>query len=111
MAWGLPPLDKIRRTSHEKGMAPRLAKASDLLTELAAELLGCLRFCTRLPIPALAFEKAPHETPVSACARMLPIAGAIIGAIAAFVLWVAAKLGLPPSLASLFAISCLTLLT
>jgi adenosylcobinamide-GDP ribazoletransferase len=97
--------------SHEKLMDPRLANAKNLLTELAAELLACLRFCTRLPIPALAFEKAPHETPISACARMLPIAGAVIGAIAAFVLWVAAKLGLPPSLASLFAISCLVILT
>jgi adenosylcobinamide-GDP ribazoletransferase len=110
-SWALPALDKVGGMSHEKRMDPRVANAKNLLTELAAELLGCLRFCTRLPIPALAFEKAPHETPVSACARMLPIAGAIIGAIAAFVLWVAAKLGLPPSLASLFAISCLTLLT
>jgi adenosylcobinamide-GDP ribazoletransferase len=97
--------------SHEKGMDPRLAKASDLLTELTAEFLACLRFCTRLPIPALAFEKAPHETPISACARMLPLAGAVIGAIAALVLWIAAKLGLPPSLAAIFAISCLALLT
>lgn len=97
--------------SHDKRMDPRVAKAKDLLTELAGELLACLRFCTRLPIPAFAFEKAPHEMPISACARMLPIAGAVIGAIAAFVLWVAAKLGLPPSLASLFAISTLVLLT
>jgi adenosylcobinamide-GDP ribazoletransferase len=92
-------------------MDPRLGDAKDLATELTAELLACLRFCTRLPIPTLAFEKAPHEMPISACARMLPIAGAVIGAIAAFVLWVAARLGLPPSLASLFAISCLVLLT
>jgi adenosylcobinamide-GDP ribazoletransferase len=96
---------------HEKHMDPRLTKAKDLLTELAGELLACLRFCTRLPIPAFAFENAPHETLISASARMLPIAGAVIGVIAAFVLWVATKLGLPPSLASLFAISCLALLT
>ena len=42
---------------------------------------------------------------------MLPIAGAVIGAIAAFVLWIAAKLGLPPSLAALSAVSSLVLLT
>ncbi|HKH81032.1 MAG TPA: adenosylcobinamide-GDP ribazoletransferase [Methylovirgula sp.] len=92
-------------------MDPRLANAKDFFAELTAELLACLRFCTRLPIPALAFEKAPHEMPIGACARMLPIAGAVIGTIAALVLWVAAKLGLPPSLAALFGISCLVLLT
>jgi adenosylcobinamide-GDP ribazoletransferase len=92
-------------------MDPRLAKASELGTELTAEFLACLRFCTRLPIPALPFEKAPHETPISACARMLPLAGAVIGAAAAIVLWLAAKLGLSPSLAALLSISFLVLLT
>ena len=111
MSRAVPALDKIRGMSHEKRMDPRLANAKNLLTELAGELLVCLRFCTRLPIPALAFEKAPHATSVSACARMLPIAGAVIGAIAAFVLWIAAKLGLPPSLAALSAVSSLVLLT
>lgn len=97
--------------SHEKGMDPRLAKASDLFTELAADLLACLRFCTRLPIPVLPFEKAPREASLSAHARMLPLAGALIGAVAAVVLWLAAKLGLHPSLAALFGISCLVVVT
>jgi adenosylcobinamide-GDP ribazoletransferase len=92
-------------------MDPPLSSAKNLVSELTAEFLACLRFCTRLPIPALAFEKAPHDMPISACARMLPVAGAVIGAIAAFVLWVAAKLGLPPSLAALLGIACLVVLT
>lgn len=92
-------------------MDERLASAKNLATELAAELLACLRFCTRLPIPPFAFEKAPHEMPINARARMLPIAGAIIGAIAALVLWVATKLGLPLPLAALLAIACLILVT
>jgi adenosylcobinamide-GDP ribazoletransferase len=92
-------------------MDPRVANPKGLATELAAELLACLRFCTRLPIPALAFEKAPHEMPVGAGARMLPIAGAVIGAIAAITLFIAAKLGLPPPLAALASIACLALVT
>ncbi len=90
-------------------MDPRLSKAKDLATCLAAEFLGCLRFCTRLPIPALGFENAPHEMPIGA--RMLPVAGAAIGVIAAIALFVAAKLGLPPPLAALIGIACLALVT
>lgn len=90
-------------------MDPRLSKAKDLATELAAEFLGCLRFCTRLPLPALGFEKAPHEMPIGA--RMLPVAGAAIGLIAAIALFIAAKLGLPPPLAALIAVACLAIVT
>jgi adenosylcobinamide-GDP ribazoletransferase len=104
-------LDKIRRLSHEIRMDPRVANAKGLVAELVAELLACLRFCTRLPLPALSFEKAPHEMPVGAGARMLPIAGAVIGAIAAITLFIAAKLGFPPPLAALVSIACLTVLT
>jgi adenosylcobinamide-GDP ribazoletransferase len=92
-------------------MDPRFGHVKGFLSELAAELFGCLRFCTRLPIPAFAFEKAPHETPLGACARVLPIAGAVIGAIAAIALFIAAKLGLPPPLAALVGITCLVLVT
>jgi adenosylcobinamide-GDP ribazoletransferase len=97
--------------SHDWCMDPPLSSAKTLASELTAEFLACLRFCTRLPIPALAFEKAPHDMPISACARMLPVAGAAIGVIAALVLWIAAKLGLPPSLAALLGIACLVVLT
>lgn len=92
-------------------MDPRLDNAKGFLTELLAELLACLRFCTRLPIPAFAFEKAPHDMPAGTYARMLPIAGLAIGIIAAIVLWIAAKLGLPPSLAALAGIAALVILT
>ncbi|MGC2140446.1 MAG: adenosylcobinamide-GDP ribazoletransferase [Methylovirgula sp.] len=92
-------------------MDPRLAKTKDFATEFAAEFLGCLRFCTRLPIPALGFEKAPYEMPTGAAVRMLPVAGAALGVVAAIALFVAAKLGLPPPLAALVGIVCLTLIT
>ncbi|MFZ0558967.1 MAG: adenosylcobinamide-GDP ribazoletransferase [Methylovirgula sp.] len=105
------PLDKTGALSHEQGMDPRLAKTKDFATEFAAEFLGCLRFCTRLPIPALGFEKAPYEMPTGAAVRMLPVAGAALGVVAAIALFVAAKLGLPPPLAALVGIVCLTLIT
>ncbi|MGH6818170.1 MAG: adenosylcobinamide-GDP ribazoletransferase [Methylovirgula sp.] len=92
-------------------MDPRIAKTKDLATALAAEFLGCLRFCTRLPIPALGFEKAPYEMPAGTTARMLPVAGAAIGVVAAIALLVAAKLGLPPPLAALVSVACLALIT
>jgi adenosylcobinamide-GDP ribazoletransferase len=90
-------------------MDSRLAKAADLLAGLGADLLACLRFYTRLPIPVLPFEKAPRETAISAHARMLPLAGALIGAVAAIVLWLATKLGLHAYLAAIFAISSLVI--
>jgi adenosylcobinamide-GDP ribazoletransferase len=80
------------------------------LTDRAADLLVCLRFCTRLPIPAFGFE-TPPEASLATAATMLPIAGALIGAAAAFILCIFAKLGLPSSLAALSAIAALVLLT
>jgi adenosylcobinamide-GDP ribazoletransferase len=92
-------------------MDPRLSNAKDLTACLAAEFLGCLRFSTRLPIPAFRLENAPHELMIGSTARMLPVAGAAIGAIASIALFVAAKLGLPPPLASLVAIAALVVLS
>lgn len=81
------------------------------LTDRAADLLVCLRFCTRVPIPTLGFEKPPQDASIAASATMLPIAGALIGAAAALVLCFFAKLGLPSSLAALIAVAALILLT
>ncbi len=85
--------------------------SSKRLAEWLADLLTCLRFCTRVPIPLLDFEKPQQEVSIAASAPMLPIAGALIGAAAAIVLWLAARLGLPPSLAALAAVTALILLT
>ncbi len=101
----------MRGLSHEKQMDSRFVPAADFLATIAADLLACLRFCTRLPIPAFGFEKAPHEASVSSSARMLPIAGALIGVAAAIVLWIATKLGMPPLLATAIVISFLVVVT
>ncbi len=81
------------------------------LTDGTADLLVCLRFCTRVPIPTLGFERPPQDASIAASAYMLPIAGALIGAVAAVVLCFFAKLGLPSSLAALIAVAGLILLT
>ncbi len=80
-------------------------------TDWLADLLVCLRFCTRVPIPRLGFEQPEQDVSIAASASMLPIAGALIGAAAALILWFAAKLGLPSSLAALVALAALVLLT
>lgn len=81
------------------------------LNDFAADLLVCLRFCTRLPLPPLAFEHPPEETSLADAVRMLPIAGALIGCVAAIILWLGVRLGLPSPLAVLLAITLLVFLT
>jgi adenosylcobinamide-GDP ribazoletransferase len=81
------------------------------LRDRAADLLVCLRFCTLVPIPTFSFEKPAEEASLSAAANMLPVAGAIIGAVAAILLCIFVKLGLPASLAALLAVAALIVLT
>jgi adenosylcobinamide-GDP ribazoletransferase len=79
---------------------------------LLADLFLCLRFCSRLPLPVLGSEDAPHGLGSFAQAvRVLPLAGAIIGGLAAAALVVASTLGLSPPLASALAIGAMVLLT
>lgn len=81
------------------------------LSDWLADLLACLRFCTRVPIARFGFEKAPQEASIAASLYMLPFAGALIGAVAALVLWIVVELGLPASLAALLAVTSLIVLT
>lgn len=81
-------------------------------SSLLIDLLICLRFATRLPVPALAGESAPHmPTSFSRALRLLPAAGALIGALAAGALIGASYLGLPPPLSAPLAVGVLILLT
>jgi adenosylcobinamide-GDP ribazoletransferase len=79
--------------------------------ELAADLMTCLRFCTRLPIRVFAFETEPYRPLTQPAARLLPVAGALIGVCAALALGLAAKLGLPAPLPALVALTALLTLT
>lgn len=81
-------------------------------SSLLIDLLICLRFATRLPLPALGSEIAPHALALfSRAVRMLPLAGALVGALAAIILAIAAALGLPPPLTAPLAVAALTLLS
>jgi adenosylcobinamide-GDP ribazoletransferase len=78
----------------------------------AAEILRCLRFYSRLPVPRLAFEPNPHGAPdASAMARILPLAGALIGVVPAAVLVSGLALGFGPWLSAALSVAALTLAT
>lgn len=83
-----------------------------LVPDLLADTAACLRFYSRLPIPALRWEANPHALPdFRTTPRMLPVAGAVIGAIGAVPLLLALSLGYGPWLASALCIATLTAVT
>jgi adenosylcobinamide-GDP ribazoletransferase len=73
-----------------------------------ADLVACLRFYSRLPMPALAIESNPYAMPDFArLIPMLPAAGALIGLCGATVLAVADSVKLPPLVSASLCIVCL----
>ncbi len=98
------PLDRAGRFALPRPMSPP--------RELAANLLSCLRFYSRLPVPAFTFEPDPHGMPDFARAiRMLPVAGALIAAPAALTLAAALFAGLPAGVAAALALGAGVLTT
>ena len=93
--------------------SPRLPASPGEATRAAArDLAACLRFFSRLPLPRLSVEASPHAPPdLSRLARMVPIAGAILGAIGALALSLADGLGLPPFLCAGLAVAALVILS
>src|SRR5271166_6310981 len=81
------------------------------MRSLLIDLLICLRFATRIPIPALREELAPDLSGFSRAMRMLPAAGALLGAAAAGALLAATASGLAPVLAAPLAIAVLVVLS
>jgi adenosylcobinamide-GDP ribazoletransferase len=75
------------------------------------DLLVCLRFFTRLPLPALAFEHGRPERSLADAAAAVPLAGAVLGVIAACVLVAACGVGLPTTLAAALAVAVLVAVT
>ncbi len=57
----------------KQAMDVRWAKAKDLIDGLAADLLACLRFYSRLPLPPFGFESSPYGAEISARIKMLPV--------------------------------------
>src|SRR5580698_2328670 len=86
--------------------------AASLFKEAAAITIAALRFYSRLPLPALAFEREPFALPdLARLAPYAPLAGAIIGAGGAIVLALARALGLPALLSAALALSALVLVS
>ena len=74
------------------------------------DLIACLRFFSRLPLPVSRSGLNPHAKPdLSRLARMAPIAGAIIAAVGALALALAHGLGLPPLICATLAVSALVI--
>jgi adenosylcobinamide-GDP ribazoletransferase len=75
------------------------------------ETVIALRFYSRLPLPPLEGEDAPHGLPdFSVISRAVPLAGGILGGIAGLVL-VGAGWLLPPTVAALFCVAVAILST
>jgi adenosylcobinamide-GDP ribazoletransferase len=79
---------------------------------LCVDLARCLRFYSRLPVPALPWEHDPHGLPdFPRLTRVLPLAGAVIGLLPALVLIGALEVGLGPWLAATLSVAAMTLTT
>jgi adenosylcobinamide-GDP ribazoletransferase len=76
--------------------------ASGLWRRLTTDLAVSLMFCTRLPLA--------HAMPVvggdiARASWAMPVAGAVVGALAALAYWMAVRLGLPPLVAAALALA------
>lgn len=79
---------------------------------LAVDLAHCLRFYSRLPVPALPFERDAHALPdFQRLVRVLPVAGLILGLLPAFVFALALFLDLGSFLAATLAVAVTVIIT
>lgn len=79
---------------------------------LVRDLCSALRFFSRLPVPTLPGEVDPHSPPdLPRIAYAIPLAGAVIAAVAGVVLLIAHAAGLPSLVCAALAISALVLAT
>jgi adenosylcobinamide-GDP ribazoletransferase len=88
------------------------ASWAEPLKAVTVDLAQCLRFYSRIPVPALPWEAEPHALPdFRRIARVLPLAGLTIGVLPAAALALAHGLGLGPWLAAALSIATMTLTT
>lgn len=79
---------------------------------VSIDLARALRFYSRLPVPALPWEQDPHALPdFPRLARVLPLAGLVLGLLPALAMAGALWLDLGPWLAAMLAVSVMTLTT
>ncbi|QRM28109.1 adenosylcobinamide-GDP ribazoletransferase [Microvirga sp. VF16] len=78
----------------------------------AADLAHCVRFYSRLPVPALPWEQNAHALPsFPRLVRMIPLAGLVIGLLPAALLGLALTLGLGPWLSAILAVAAMVITT
>nr|WP_244610487.1 adenosylcobinamide-GDP ribazoletransferase [Microvirga pakistanensis] len=78
----------------------------------AVDLAQALRFYSRLPVPVLPFEDNAHALPdFPRLARVLPLAGLLLGALPALALAGAHLLALGPWLSAILAVATATVIT
>jgi adenosylcobinamide-GDP ribazoletransferase len=96
--------------TRESGITRR--EAADAAKAALSDLVRCLRFYSRLPMPVLPWETDPHGVPdFGTMPRMLPVAGAVIGAVGAAAMVIALSLGLGPLLSAVLTVATLTIVT
>jgi len=85
---------------------------AEILRGAAGDLLACLRFFTRLPLPPMGFETNVHDAPnLARIGWMAPFAGAIVGGFGAFALMLAQALALPHFVGAGLAVCALVAIT
>jgi adenosylcobinamide-GDP ribazoletransferase len=79
---------------------------------LLVDLAQAVRFYSRLRVPALPFETDPYAVPdFQRLARILPLAGLVLGLVPALVLAIALFLDLGPWLAATLSVAAMTIVT
>lgn len=80
--------------------------------DVMVDLARALRFYSRLPVPALPWEQNPHALPdFPRLARVLPLAGLVLGLLPALAMGGALLLDLGSWLAAMLAVTVMTLTT
>lgn len=79
---------------------------------VAVDLACCVRFYSRLPVPALPFEQNAHALPsFPRLVRLIPVAGLVIGLLPAALLGLGLHLNLGPWIAATLAVAAMVLTT
>jgi adenosylcobinamide-GDP ribazoletransferase len=79
---------------------------------LSIDLAHCVRFYSRLPVPALPWERSAHALPsFPRLVRMIPVAGLLLGLLPAVILSLALLLDLGPWLAATLSVAAMVLTT
>ena len=79
---------------------------------VAGDLAHCVRFYSRLPVPALPWEQDAHALPnFPRLVRVIPLAGLLLGLVPAAALIVALLLDLGPWLSAMLAVATMVLAT